>query len=130
MQRRVLCALLVLGGIVLPSGCGREKEEGGELCSALLARTLPSARVLEARRESTLRRTLRFEATDGDGERVEGTFRCELETARSGGLRVKAVLVDGRELSEEELVLINADLLLDDLRRHAPGATEPGGPVD
>jgi len=46
---------------------------------------------------------------------VEGLLACEVERSRLGGPRLKAAVLDGRPLSETELVVRNSNLLLDEL---------------
>jgi hypothetical protein len=42
-----------------------------------------------------------------------------------GGLRAQSLRIDGRELSEAELLLVNSELLLEEIRRADPGAPRP-----
>ncbi len=52
-----------------------------------------------------------------------GNFACTLRRARSGGFRIESATVDGKRLVDQWALVVNADLVLDELRRH--GAREP-----
>ena len=58
-----------------------------------------------------------------DDEEDDGLHRleCTLAETEPGRLRASALREDGRELSEAELVLVNSELLLAEIRRADPG---------
>lgn len=95
--------------------CGEETATPVELCAALLASKLPAAEVVAILPQPPDRLELAYAMTADDEVRVEGRLACELERSRLGGPRLRAAVLDGRPLSETELVVRNSNLLLDEL---------------
>jgi hypothetical protein len=102
----------LLCGAALALGCAAEPATPLALCEALLASKRPGAEV----RVSTVLAGGGVElayALPDDGN--EGILTCETERSALGGPRLRAARLDGRALSDTELVVRNANLLLDDL---------------
>jgi hypothetical protein len=97
--------------------CGAGRGEPVELCTGVLERKLPASEVLGIVPRPLDRPEITYAAPGEDGDPVRGRLACEVERSRSGGLRLRAAILDGRPLSETELVVLNAELLLDDLDR-------------
>ncbi len=104
-------------GAILLFACGGGRGAPVELCAEILERKLPASEVVGVDLQSFDRPEITYAATDEDGVPVQGRLACEVERSRSGGLRLRAAILDGRPLSETELVVLNADLLLDELYR-------------
>jgi hypothetical protein len=101
--------------------CGPEDDPGAQLCARLLEQRIPAAEVLEVtvlrpQRESRIR----YEWPGADGSPVRDEIGCETEESAPGRLRARSVTLEGQQLSEAEIVLINSDLLLEDIRSAAP----------
>ena len=101
--------------LVLLFGCNSESATPVELCTALLASKLPSAEVVAVAPQPPNRLEITYAVTVEDEAPVEGLLACEVERSRLGGPRLKAAVLDGRPLSETELVVRNSNLLLDEL---------------
>lgn len=114
MRRAIGIAPFVLGaGLAL--ACGGERATPVELCTALLASKRPGSEVVAIVPRPPERLEITY-AFAGDGEDpVEGLLACELERSRLGGPRLRAAVLDGRPLSDTELVVRNSNLLLDEL---------------
>ena len=69
---------------------------------------------------------LLFEAEPRDDFPGFGRFACETRKSAHGTLRLESAGLHEHPLSEAELALINADLLLEDLRAAAP---DPDAPI-
>jgi hypothetical protein len=110
------CAPFVFGAAFLLA-CGAGRGDPVELCTGVLERKLPDSEVLGVAPRPLDRPEITYAAPDEDGDPVRGRLACEVERSRSGGLRLRAAILDGRPLSETELVVLNAELLLDDLDR-------------
>jgi hypothetical protein len=102
---------------VLLFACGADPRTPVELCAGLLEKKLPASEVVEIVPQPLHRPEITYAASDDSGAPVQGHLACEVERSRSGGLRLRAAILDGRPLSETELVVLNANLLLDDLYR-------------
>jgi hypothetical protein len=120
MARRSPILLCVLAACA--AGCGREADPRIALCAQVLERRLPRARVVETAADPARgSATLRYEAARGAEAPGSGSLECRIEASGSAGaLRVVAATLDGEALPEAELTVINADLLLADLRRADP----------
>jgi hypothetical protein len=95
--------------------CGAETATPVELCSALLASKLPGAEVVAVAPRPPDRLEITY-AVRADGEPpAQGHLACEVERSRLGGPRLRAAVLDGRPLSDTELVVRNSNLLLDEL---------------
>jgi hypothetical protein len=116
VNQAIAIAPLALGAILL-SACADDHGARVELCAGILERRLPASEVVEIARHPSDGPEITYDAVDEDGAPVRGRLECKLERSRSGGLRVRSVTLDGRPLSEAEIVVLNANLLLDDLDR-------------
>src|SRR5688572_8273333 len=101
-------ARLACGG-ALALGCAAEPATPLALCEALLASHRPGAQV----RTTTLIAggvvEIAYALPDDTGG--EGSLACEVERSALGGPRLRAARLDGRALSDTELVVRNANLL-------------------
>lgn len=110
----------------LAGACSEAPETPTGLCARILIQRFPDAKV-----RATLpsrdphRPRLLFEAAPQDGFSGTGRFACDTRESRHGTLRVDSAEVDDRPLSGAELALINADLLLEDIRAAAPHPAPP-----
>ena len=95
--------------------CGDETATPVELCTALLASKLPGAAVVAVVPHPPDRLEITYAVTDEDEAPVEGHLACEVERSRLGGPRLRTAVLDGRPLSDTELVVRNSNLLLDEL---------------
>lgn len=107
-----LCALVGLA-------CADDAAPGLRVCAEILALRAPAAEVVETWRGA---RGVAFDYRIDDAE-DDGLHRleCTLAETEPGRLRASALREDGRELSEAELVLVNSELLLAEIRRADPG---------
>ncbi len=95
--------------------CGAERATPLELCSAILESKLPDSEVVAVLPRPPDRLDITYAAPDEDRTPVEGHLLCEVERSELGGPRLRAAILDGRPLSDTELVVVNANLLLDEL---------------
>lgn len=102
----------LLCGAALSFACAAEPVTPLELCEALLESKRPGAEVVTRATEAEGRLELAY-ALPEEGD--EGSLVCEVERSALGGPRLRAAQLDGRALSDTELVVRNANLLLDDL---------------
>lgn len=116
MDRATRIASFTVGAALL-FACGAGRGAPVELCAEVLERKLPASEVVGIVPRLPDRPEITYAAPDKDGAPVRGHLTCEVERSRSGGLRLRAATLDGRPLSETELALLNAGLLLDDLDR-------------
>jgi hypothetical protein len=116
VSHAIQIAPLALGAVLL-SACADQRGARIELCAGILERKLPASEVVEIAPQPSERPAITFDAVDDEGAPVRGRLECELERSRAGGLRVRSVTLDGRPLSEAEIAVLNANLLLDDLDR-------------
>jgi hypothetical protein len=116
MQRAVWLPFLALGA-ALALACGAEPTTPVELCTALLVSKLPGSEVAAVTPlpPEGLELTYTHPTPAADGTPVEGHLACEIERSALGGPRLRAASLDGRPLSDTELVVRNANLLLDEL---------------
>lgn len=89
------------------------------MCTEILALQVPRSEVVETW-PGAHGATLAYRI---DGEDVASVHRleCTVGEPAPGQLRAESLRVDGRELSEAELLLVNSELLLSDIRRADPG---------
>jgi hypothetical protein len=99
-------------GVGLLLGCAAEPAAPRALCEALLESKRPGAAVVASLADGDGRLALAYALPDGG---PEGILTCEVEGSALGGPRLRAARLDGRPLSDTELVVRNANLLLDDL---------------
>jgi hypothetical protein len=102
-------------GAALVLGCGAEPATPAELCAALLESKRPGAEVVASTAHGEGRLELVYELPEEADAPAEGSLTCEVERSALGGARLRAAHLDGRALSETELVVRNANLLLDEL---------------
>jgi hypothetical protein len=105
-------APLVCGVALAFFACAAEPPTPLELCEALLASKRPDAEILTRATEAEGRLELAYALPDDGGE---GSLVCEVGRSALGGPRLRGAQLDGRPLSDTELVVRNANLLLDDL---------------
>ncbi len=123
--RRISYGLVIAATAI--AGCGAEHVAAGHgpgvaLCVAMIEAHVETPRVLDvterpALGEARIRFVPRREASDAS------VATCQWQRTATGGLRLASVAIDGRPLSDLELLVRNADLLLEDLRdveRHGP----------
>jgi hypothetical protein len=97
--------------------CARDREPAVELCSEILTRRFPAARVVEEASDASSA-AVAFELGDRWKALPGGRLECRFdEVGSGGGLRLRAATLDGVALTTAELTVINADLLLADMRR-------------
>lgn len=102
-------------GAFLLLACGAEPATPVELCSAVLASKLPGSEVIAIVSQPPDRLELAYSLPVEDHAPVEGRLACQIARSRLGGPRLEGAILDGRPLSETELVVRNANLLLDEL---------------
>ena len=134
-RRRRLESILALAcGASLAVGCsaGRGADSLAERCLYVLEYRQPAwseVNVIDTRRstaEATL--TLRFEATaEPASEPIADYIFCSFEPEERWLLQ--RVVIGDRELSETELTLVNAELLLRDLSRNPQRLSRNAIPV-
>jgi hypothetical protein len=111
--RRPLRIAPCLAALLL--GCAGEQATPLALCEALLENKRPGAEVtaIVAHPEGRLEMTYTVPAEEEAP--AEGSLECETERSALGGPRLRAARLDGSPLSDTELVVRNANLLLDEL---------------
>ena len=116
VDRTLQIAPLASGALLLLA-CGAEPATPDELCAALLASKLPGAEVVAIvpLPPAGLELTYTDAAPADNGAAVEGHLACQFRRSGLGGPRLEAASLDGRPLSDTELVVRNANLLLDEL---------------
>ena len=98
-------------------GCRDDGGPSARLCAEILAIQVPGAEVVETQ-PGAQGATLAYRTPDEDAvHRLE----CAISEPMPGHLRAESLRMDGRELSEAELVLVNSELLLIEIRRADPG---------
>jgi len=102
--------------------CSAEPETPVELCAALLASKLPGAEVITIAPQPPDRIELHYALAVEDAAPVQGQLVCQVVRSQLGGPRLEAATLDGRPLSDTELVVRNANLLLDELYRIGTGS--------
>lgn len=108
---------IAVAGILLLAGssCARSPDPAGATCLHVLRRRLPEARVVAVKAERGSRAAVEFELGE---DRHAGRLACTVEASGSGGgWRVRSASVDGVDLTDAELAVVNADLFLYDLAR-------------
>jgi len=99
----------------LLGACGGERASPAELCSAILERKVPGSEVVSIAPRPPDRLDITYAVRDGDQAPMAGSLTCEVGRSGLGGPRLRAAILDGRPLSDTELVVVNANLLLDEL---------------
>jgi hypothetical protein len=120
-------ALALAGAWVLLGACTDTTRSPVALCTRVLLMEFPDAELRAAAPGPAPHSPrLLFEAEPRDDFPGLGRFACETRPSAHGTLRLESAGLDERPLSEAELALINADLLLEDLRAAAP---DPDAPI-
>jgi len=104
---------------MLGLACGDEVAPSTRVCTEILALQVPEGEIVEAwpgARGATF-------AYRTEGEDVASVHRleCAIAEPTPGRLRAQSLRVDGRELSDAEILLVNSELLLTEIRRADPG---------
>ena len=107
--------------------CGDEAALGTRVCTEILGLRAPAAEVVETW-AGARGVALDYRVGDEAGETFH-RLECTLAETEPGRLRARAIRVDGLELSEAELVLVNSDLLLAEIRRADPGPPRSAGRI-
>ena len=88
--------LLAWGALLLvASACGRELAPSVEACAEILARRMPTARVVETEADASTHVTLDFEVGEWWKRPQRGQLACSFEEQASGGLRLLDATLDG-----------------------------------
>jgi hypothetical protein len=100
-------------------GCASRVEPAAEICALVLARRLPAARVVTAvAAPPALEAAIDFEVGGGWWTQPSrGSLRCAFEAGERGSLRLRGATLNGVAFTRAELTIVNADLLLADMRR-------------
>lgn len=115
MTHLVSCAFCAAA--LLAVACARDREPALELCTDVLTRRFPEARVVETTSDASSA-AVAFALGDRWKALPGGRLECHFDEVGSGGaLRLHAATLDGVALTTAELTVINADLLLADMRR-------------
>lgn len=109
-------SLAFCAAALLALACARDREPTAEACTDILARRFPAARVVEEASDASSA-AVAFELGDRWKALPGGRLECRFDEVRNGGLRLRAATLDGVAFTTAELTVINADLLLADLRR-------------
>lgn len=109
--------LLACAVTVLAAGCDRGWAPSVDACAQILATRIPAARVVAAASAAGADAELDFEV--GTWWKVEqrGHLACSFEEQDGGGLRLRTAAIDGQPFTSAEVTVVNADLLLADMRR-------------
>lgn len=126
-----LCAFLTAASAgLLLAACSETPVTPTDLCTRVLLEAFPDAKLRatpSAPRPHSPR--LLFEAAPREGFPGVGRFACETQRSLHGTLRLRSARLDERPLSDAELALINAELLLEDIRAAEPDPDRPARPA-
>jgi hypothetical protein len=114
----------VVVSLLVASACGRGVAPPLRACGEVLESRLPAARVTNGAAGSALDAALDYEVREAWWrwrDPVRGRLECTFEPGPHGALRLAAATLDGVELSRTEMTIVNADLLLADMRRAGGG---------
>ena len=114
MEHAIRIALFAFGAVFL-FACGAERATPVEACTGILESKVPSYEVVGIVLQPLDRTEITYATPDEGGAPVERHLLCEVERSGLGGLRLRTAILDGRPLSDTELVVLNANLLLDEL---------------
>jgi hypothetical protein len=111
-----------LGAVSLlaAAACGHGDAPAVRACGEVLESRLPAARVTNGAAGTELDAAIDYEVREAWWrwrEPVRGRLECAFAPGPHGALRLTAATLDGVELSRTELTIVNADLLLADMRR-------------
>jgi hypothetical protein len=110
--------------LLMACACTRAVSPSVEACAVILARRIPAARVVASGTDASAQTTLDFEVGAWWRDAQRGRLACVFEEHAGGGLRLRTATLDGVAFTDNERTVVNADLLLADMRRMgtAPGA--------
>ena len=117
---RLACAVAAL-----LAGCSSDTAPSIAACAEILAARAPSARVVATVSDSVTEAALDFEVGSWWKEAARGRLACSFEEQPAGGLRLRAAVLDGQPFTSAEVTVVNADLLLADMRRAAETGDAP-----
>ncbi len=106
-------------------GCGEQTAPRARACAEILALQSPAAEVVETW-VGTGSVAVDYRLVDAESE-TSHRLECALAETAPGRLRARSLRLDGDELSEAELLLVNSELLLAEIRRADPGPTRSTG---
>lgn len=106
--------------LLLSAACEEAAPPSAQACAEILALQRPAAEVVETWLGAGSV-TLDYRLAE-DGAESSHRLECSLAETASGRLRARSLRLDGHELSEAELLLVNSELLLAEIRRADPGA--------
>jgi hypothetical protein len=119
---RLACGVAVL----VAFGCGRDVAPPVAACTDILAMRVPAARVVDQVADEELGAALDYEVGSWWRrweEPVTGHLACSFESGPRDTLRLHAATLDGVAFTNAEIAVINADLLLAEMRRVGRAAT-------
>ena len=100
--------------------CGDGASPGTRVCAEILALQVPGAEVVEAwPGAGGVALTYRTDA--GASDETVHRLECVMAESAPGRLHARSLRVDDRALSEGEVLLVNSELLLQEIRRADPG---------
>jgi hypothetical protein len=99
--------------------CAEPLAPATRACAQILALQSPEAEVLGAW-PGTRAVALDYRVEEADTA-TSHRLECAIAEPAPGRLRADALRIDGSELSEAELLLVNSELLLTEIRRADPG---------
>ena len=107
---------IALAGLALcAAACACSPDPASATCLHILKRRLPDARVVAVATERGSRAAVDFQLGE---DRAARRLTCAVERTGSGsGWRVRSARLDGAELTDAELTVVNADLFLRELAR-------------
>jgi hypothetical protein len=116
------CAGAALAALV-GLACGDGAAPGARVCAEILALQVPGAEIVEAW-PGAGGVALAYRAPDEDAGAEDAAvhrLECVLAEDAPGRLRAQSLRIDHRALSEAEVLLVNSELLLGEIRRADPG---------
>jgi hypothetical protein len=126
--RPIRCGGGAAAAALLGLACGEASAPGTRACAEILALQVPGAELVEAwPGAGGVALTYRTPDEDGGGEDAPiHRLECVLAQDAPGRLRAQSLRVDDRRLSEAEVLLVNSELLLGEIRRADPGPPGSG----
>ena len=108
---------LACATVVLLTSCSGDLAPSIEACERILATRMPAARVTTSASDADLEAVLAFELGSWWEESRRGQIACSFDEQPAGRLRLRAATLDGQPFTTAEVTVVNADLLLADMRR-------------
>jgi hypothetical protein len=108
---------IAVAAVSIALGCGRAWNAPVEACAQILKTRIPAARVASIAIDAPDGASLDYEIGRFWEDPRRGSIACEFETQPDGGLRLRAAALDDQILTEAEVTVINADLLLAAMQR-------------